>query len=128
MIGDPKQAIYSFRGADIFTYMMARNAVTAHYSLDYNYRSSPEMIDAVNGFFEHKTAPFIYEQDIPFHRVKAPEIKRKKLVVHNPDDIEQKALQFLHINGGLSSDAFRHASAQAAVNEIKTLLLLAQQK
>ncbi|TEW51808.1 exodeoxyribonuclease V subunit beta [Psychromonas algicola] len=126
MIGDPKQAIYSFRGADIFTYMTARNAVTAHYSLDFNYRSSPDMIDAVNGFFKHKDAAFIYEKDIPFHPVKAPSIKRKKLVVNNPDDSEQKALQFLHINGGLSSDAFRHASAQATVNEIKTLLLLAQ--
>ncbi|WP_084296301.1 exodeoxyribonuclease V subunit beta [Psychromonas arctica] len=128
MIGDPKQAIYSFRGADIFTYMKARNAVTAHYSLDNNYRSSAEMIDAVNGFFQHRVAPFIYDQDIPFHPVKAPPIKRKKLVVNNPDDDQQTALQFLHVNGGLSSDAFRHASAQAAVNEIKALLLLAQQE
>jgi exodeoxyribonuclease V beta subunit len=127
MIGDPKQAIYSFRGADIFTYMTARNAVSAHYSLNFNYRSSPDMIDAVNGFFQYKKAPFIYEQDIPFHPVKAPAIKRKKLVVNNPDDDQQKALQFLHINGGLSSDAFRYASAQATVNEIKTLLVLAQQ-
>jgi len=128
MIGDPKQAIYSFRGADIFTYMKARNAVTAHYSLDNNYRSSAEMIDAVNGFFQHRVAPFIYDQDIPFVPVQAPPIKRKKLVVNNPDDDQQTALQFLHINGGLSSDAFRHASAQAAVNEIKALLLLAQQE
>jgi len=127
MIGDPKQAIYSFRGADIFTYMTARNAVTAHYSLDYNYRSSPAMIAAVNGFFKHKDAAFIYEKDIPFHPVSAPDIKRKKLVVNNPDDNEQTALQFLHVKGGLSSDAFRYASAQATVNEIKTLLLLAQQ-
>lgn len=128
MIGDPKQAIYSFRGADIFTYMKARNAVNAHYSLDNNYRSSAEMIDAVNGFFQHKIAPFIYDQDIPFHPVKAPPIKRKKLVVNNPEDDQQTALQFLHIKGGLSSDAFRHESAQATVNEIKTLLLLSQQK
>ncbi|MEL0629201.1 exodeoxyribonuclease V subunit beta [Psychromonas aquatilis] len=128
MIGDPKQAIYSFRGADIFTYMKARNAVSAHYSLDNNYRSSAQMIDAVNGFFQHKIAPFIYDQDIPFHPVQAPAIKRKKLVVNNPDDDQQTALQFLHVKGALSSDAFRHQSAQATVNEIKTLLLLSQQK
>lgn len=128
MIGDPKQAIYSFRGADIFTYMKARNAVTAHYSLDNNYRSSAQMIDAVNGFFQHRMAPFIYDQDISFYSVQAPPITRKKLVVNNPDDDQQTALQFLHINGGLSSDAFRHASAQAAVNEIKAILLLAQQQ
>jgi len=127
MIGDPKQAIYSFRGADIFTYMRARNAVSAHYSLDFNYRSSAEMIDAVNGFFSHKNAPFIYDQDIPFNTVKAPAIKRKKLVVNNPDDNQQTALQFLHINGALGADEYRHACAQATVNEIKSILLLAQQ-
>ncbi len=34
LIGDPKQAIYAFRGADIFTYMKARSEVHAHYTLD----------------------------------------------------------------------------------------------
>ncbi|MBE8365801.1 UvrD-helicase domain-containing protein, partial [Leptospira borgpetersenii serovar Balcanica] len=33
LIGDPKQAIYAFRGADIFTYMRARGEVKAHYTL-----------------------------------------------------------------------------------------------
>ena len=32
LIGDPKQAIYAFRGADIFTYMKARSEVHAHYT------------------------------------------------------------------------------------------------
>ncbi|MEL0661121.1 hypothetical protein V6255_18635, partial [Psychromonas arctica] len=73
--------------------------------LDNNYPSSAEMNDAVNGFFNHKTSPFIYDQDIPFFPVKAPPIKRKNLVVNNPDDDQQTALQFLNINGGLSSDA-----------------------
>jgi exodeoxyribonuclease V beta subunit len=41
LIGDPKQAIYAFRGADIFTYMKARSEVDAHYTLDTNWRSSP---------------------------------------------------------------------------------------
>lgn len=40
LIGDPKQAIYAFRGADIFTYMKARGDVAAHYTLDTNWRSS----------------------------------------------------------------------------------------
>lgn len=41
LIGDPKQAIYAFRGADIFTYMKARSEVSAHYTLDTNWRSAP---------------------------------------------------------------------------------------
>ena len=127
MIGDPKQAIYSFRGADIFTYMKARQNVSAHYSLDYNYRSSPEMINAVNSFFEFCPAPFIYEDDIPFLAVKAPNIKRKKLVVKNFDDPTQTAMQFIHPVGGENADGFKQSITLACVSEIKNLLMLAQQ-
>ncbi|MGK4329108.1 exodeoxyribonuclease V subunit beta [Lonsdalea quercina] len=65
MIGDPKQAIYAFRGADIFTYMRARAEVPSHYTLDTNWRSAPGMVDAVNQLFQRVESPFIFEQ-IPF--------------------------------------------------------------
>ena len=71
MIGDPKQAIYGFRGADIFTYMQARRHVTAHYTLGRNYRSSTALVNAVNTLFAQAKAPFIYEADIPFWPVDA---------------------------------------------------------
>ncbi|MDH0647881.1 exodeoxyribonuclease V subunit beta [Pseudomonas sp. GD03858] len=52
MIGDPKQAIYAFRGADIFTYLAARRATAGRlHSLDTNYRSSLPMVAAVNRVF-----------------------------------------------------------------------------
>ena len=70
MIGDPKQAIYGFRGADIFTYISARRAVAAHYTLDTNYRSSIEMVAGVNAIFTRHDAPFIYRDDIGFYPVK----------------------------------------------------------
>ncbi|NOH79053.1 exodeoxyribonuclease V subunit beta [Vibrio sp. RE86] len=66
MIGDPKQAIYGFRGADIFTYIKARNQVSSHFTLGTNWRSSADMVAAVNQVFELPTSPFIYDQDIPF--------------------------------------------------------------
>ncbi len=54
MIGDPKQAIYAFRGADIYTYLRARSATQGrHYSLGTNYRSTTEVVDAVNYCFNH---------------------------------------------------------------------------
>jgi exodeoxyribonuclease V beta subunit len=127
MIGDPKQAIYSFRGADIFTYMQARQNVSAHYSLDYNYRSTPEMINASNTFFEFCPAPFIYNDDIPFSAVQAPNITRKKLVVDNSDDPAQSALQFIHPVGGENVQGFKDSITHACINEIKKILLLAQQ-
>ena len=52
MIGDPKQAIYSFRGADIFTYLAARQATLGrHYTLGTNFRSTAAMVAAVNRCF-----------------------------------------------------------------------------
>ncbi|APJ17145.1 TPA: exodeoxyribonuclease V subunit beta [Aeromonas hydrophila] len=71
MIGDPKQAIYGFRGADIFTYIQARRNVSAHYTLGRNWRSSRALVAAVNGLFERAKDPFIYEADIPFLPVEA---------------------------------------------------------
>lgn len=53
LIGDPKQAIYAFRGADIHTYLRARGATRGrHYTLDTNFRSSKAMVGAVNHVFE----------------------------------------------------------------------------
>lgn len=70
LIGDPKQAIYAFRGADIFTYMKARGEVSAHYTLETNWRSSPAMVNSVNQLFSHLENPFMFEQ-IPFLPVNA---------------------------------------------------------
>ncbi|MFK3918389.1 exodeoxyribonuclease V subunit beta [Pseudomonas fulva] len=57
MIGDPKQAIYAFRGADIYTYLAARRATQGRlHSLDTNYRSSEGMVAAVNQVFQQAEA------------------------------------------------------------------------
>ncbi|RZU98264.1 exodeoxyribonuclease V subunit beta [Spiribacter vilamensis] len=53
LIGDPKQAIYGFRGADLATYLSAAAHVPVgqRYTLDRNYRSSTGMVEAVNTLF-----------------------------------------------------------------------------
>ncbi len=65
MIGDPKQAIYSFRGGDIFTYIRAKDDASQYYTLDTNWRSTPRLIQAVNQLFSHRQNPFVYDA-IPF--------------------------------------------------------------
>jgi exodeoxyribonuclease V beta subunit len=50
-VGDPKQAIYGFRGADVFAYLAARARVDARYTLDVNQRSDPVLLDAVSALF-----------------------------------------------------------------------------
>ena len=53
MIGDPKQAIYAFRGADIHSYLQARRATAGrHHVLGTNHRSSVALVAAVNGCFQ----------------------------------------------------------------------------
>ncbi|MET1114073.1 MAG: exodeoxyribonuclease V subunit beta [Comamonas sp.] len=52
LIGDPKQSIYGFRGADIYSYLQARSATAGrHYVLGTNYRSTQALVDAVNHWF-----------------------------------------------------------------------------
>ena len=74
LIGDPKQAIYGFRGADIFAYMEAAKNVQARYTLQENWRSEPGLIDAVNALFEGADSPFVFD-DIRFEPAKAPDDK-----------------------------------------------------
>ena len=63
MIGDPKQAIYSFRGADLRTYLEARRKALhidpqALHSLDSNFRSTPALVRAINHVFGQASQPF----------------------------------------------------------------------
>jgi exodeoxyribonuclease V beta subunit len=66
VIGDPKQAIYGFRGADVMTYQEARAAIAGAaptLALDRNYRSTPTMIAATNAIFaDGARAPFFDER------------------------------------------------------------------
>ena len=66
MIGDPKQAIYSFRGADIFTYLHAAQDAAQRYTLTRNWRSTPSMVQALNTLFGHCARPFLWPE-IAYH-------------------------------------------------------------
>ena len=70
LIGDPKQAIYKFRGADIYAYFAARNSADALLSLSKNYRSNPSLVQGVNDLFLQRTDSFV-NQELPYNRVDA---------------------------------------------------------
>ncbi|MCW8983493.1 MAG: exodeoxyribonuclease V subunit beta, partial [Gammaproteobacteria bacterium] len=70
LIGDPKQAIYKFRGADIFTYFAAQSEAHHLYTLEKNWRSTPHLVDSVNTLFSGHENPFRFEQ-LQFHPVTA---------------------------------------------------------
>lgn len=62
LIGDPKQAIYSFRGADIFAYIRAVRDIAARFTLIDNWRSVPGLIAAVNTIFAAADRPFVFAE------------------------------------------------------------------
>ncbi|CCW31568.1 Exodeoxyribonuclease V beta chain [Xenorhabdus nematophila F1] len=123
-IGDPKQAIYAFRGADIFTYIRARSNVSAHYTLETNWRSSTPMVHAVNKLFSCTERPFLFEQ-IPFIHVKAAEKNQGlKFSLH---DEEQVALRFwLQPGEGVSKGEYEQSMARLCAGQIRDWLQAGQ--
>jgi len=72
LIGDPKQAIYGFRGGDVHTYLEARARTGAEriYSLEVNFRSSPELLSEIERVFTAQRARPFYEPAIRFTPVR----------------------------------------------------------
>ncbi|MBN1403138.1 MAG: UvrD-helicase domain-containing protein, partial [Opitutales bacterium] len=70
IIGDPKQAIYRFRGADVHAYMEAASRADASLTLDTNWRSDEALVRAVNTLFSATEKPF-GEDGIDFVPAKA---------------------------------------------------------
>jgi exodeoxyribonuclease V beta subunit len=112
-VGDPKQAIYAFRGADVFSYIEAtRDVGENRRTLSTNYRSDPSMVDAVNMLFARRTHPFL-ETSIGFDAAEAhEEVDRLR---------STPALDFVwldeeHLKGDLSS------VAETVANEVAHLL------
>jgi exodeoxyribonuclease V beta subunit len=94
LIGDPKQSIYGFRGADIHSYLAARRATTGrHYQLGTNYRSTEQLVAAVNRLFEHAEGRFVAgafrfrkdgENPLPFEPVAAAGRRQQLVGVDGP--------------------------------------------
>ncbi|WP_081180676.1 exodeoxyribonuclease V subunit beta [Colwellia sp. PAMC 21821] len=98
MIGDPKQAIYGFRGGDIFAYLSARNDCDYQWLMDTNWRSSAAMITGYNRlFYGNKLSDEpvdVFGYQIPYLPVKASPKAHEKVF----SDREFNALQFIHFN------------------------------
>lgn len=78
MIGDPKQAIYAFRGGDIFAYLAACKDSDEMFTLEKNFRSSPRLVQAVNDVFCLDANPFLFDA-ITFTRVGTPDAAQNRL-------------------------------------------------
>lgn len=128
MIGDPKQAIYAFRGADIYTYLAAKKEVDTIYSLATNYRSSAAMIQSVNALFAAQDNPFLVE-GIPFVEVQDRQTQGQ---FYRHGKLES-AMQFLLTQDAFSDEAvvtsaqYQIQMAQLSAEHICQTLIQAQQ-
>jgi exodeoxyribonuclease V beta subunit len=124
MIGDPKQSIYSFRGADIFSYMKAARNTDSKYTLIKNWRSNPNLITAVNTIFSNINAPFVFDK-IGFEKG----ISGKKIKSMNERSFPALTLWYLGANKKvkapkpLSKTESVPLIAKAVAGEISRLIL-----
>ncbi len=101
LIGDPKQAIYGFRGGDIFAYLRARHSCDHHWLMDTNYRSTPDMVAAYNQVFiskEQQAVDAVFGYGIEYQAVKAGKQLLHTEQATNDGIDEEKALQFVHFS------------------------------
>jgi exodeoxyribonuclease V beta subunit len=118
-IGDPKQAIYSFRGADIFAYLTACNNAQNHYTLSVNRRSEAGLIHAVNQLFSAHPNPFVF-QEIPFNSAQAPTEPKNRLSFAGKF---REPLVFWRVSEATRvKDELQNAIAEAVAAEIVSLL------
>jgi exodeoxyribonuclease V beta subunit len=123
LIGDPKQAIYGFRGADVQAYLRAASEAPAsrHYTLQRNFRSSTNMVQAVNQLFARRKQPFLQPGiDYP----PAVAARHEKPAGEFPD---QHALVITWLEPGEGGESFSKRDAEtvsfdACVREIVALL------
>lgn len=122
MIGDPKQAIYAFRGADVFTYFKAKQEGNPDgWSLGRNFRSTPKLIEAVNRIFDSTgDRPFI-EDEITFEPSDAGHPERGQEYLYN--EREPVPFRFIAMDGVQSNkgDVKSQVYRQTAV-QVRNLL------
>ncbi len=134
LIGDPKQAIYAFRGADIYTYLEARRAAGRLATLGTNFRSTGDMVAAVNHLFiaaeqrEPGEGAFLFRtpdgNPLPFLPVAARGRDERWVVQGQP----QAALTCWWTDEGteVGEKEYRQRMALACASEIVRLLTLGQ--
>ena len=101
LVGDPKQSIYSFRQADIYTYLTAAQVLGDDhcYSLDVNYRSQPELVNALNLLFSPEQLPHFIPLPKKALSLSCQPVKPSTLNQHVSLEDERGAIHFILADG-----------------------------
>lgn len=125
-VGDPKQSIYRFRGADIDTYKKARKDIGKTLNLGRNFRSNAVLLDTINTYFADDGSDYTFgNEDITYTAVTAGS---PKLPLYRDINGQKSVLPVLEIwsrddnKNSLGADDQREQEAQLIANDIYTLL------
>lgn len=129
LIGDPKQAIYSFRGADIYTYLQAKADTSGrHYSLKRNFRSTEGVVQACNQLFfrgeQHERGAFRFKQPehdpLPYYEVEAQ--GRKQQLMQQQHQVPALSIVHLPSDEPYSLNDYKALAASWCASQIAALL------
>lgn len=142
VIGDPKQSIYGFRGADMETYFQAEEDLKnfrRKEHLDTNYRSVPELVEAYNQIFfgekdspeqntffpikeltDNSTSQILEKYKINYEKVKSP----TELKIHLDEKFKEGPIHFIRITQSEQANIgyFKSSWAEYIANEIIKLV------
>ena len=97
LIGDPKQAIYAFRGADVHAYLAARRAVRSEWTLDVNWRSDAGLLEAYDALFADAR---LGDAGISYRPIRAADANREARLLGAPVQ-EPLRVRIVHADDGL---------------------------
>ena len=116
MVGDPKQAIYAFRGADVYAYLRARSQADACYSIDTNFRSDTDVVAFVNALFAPADA--FVERKISHPHILAKHSGASKLTCKD----DRGAVHAFVFDGGKNPQYAERALMAGVADEIAAVL------
>ena len=113
-VGDPKQAIYSFRGADVFSYIGASADVGERkHTLETNWRSDPAVVEGVNALFSRRKPAFALDE-IDFEGAVAHAAKNRSSL--------EPGLEVVFVGEDQLAGLLAEAVAPIVANEVALLL------
>ncbi|HVZ46876.1 MAG TPA: exodeoxyribonuclease V subunit beta [Ramlibacter sp.] len=127
LVGDPKQAIYGFRNADLHTYLRARETAASRYTLDANQRSTAQLLDGLNALFGANPRAFMLD-GLAYRAVKEGGKKRGTFVDRSASRAPLQLWNIPLADDGLPplKAYVEQSAAQACAAEIARLLAAAQ--
>ena len=127
VIGDPKQAIYGFRGADVTVYLEASQYLRSRQresqdspKLNVSYRATPELLAALNRLFQAKAEWFGHGSGIPYTQVLAP-LEGRRIELQYPAR-ERAAVNLVDLRGAEAAAPARKEMARFVAREVAWLL------